>query len=99
MHDIDLLKIHRRRLAVLEKQIAMAGGEAYADAGKLMEAQNTRDSVAEIEKTLGKRLQYRREQSALYGISADPSIGIEIEEIESYFAEFYPGPEDKGEYL
>ena len=72
-------------MGILEKQIANTGGPDRADTSKVMDAERARSSIESIESNLRKRLQALREKIAIYGISADPAISIEIEEIQDYF--------------
>jgi hypothetical protein len=83
IHEIKLLKIHKRRLDILKQQKAKTG--AHYNATLEMEIGDIEEAMKEIEDTLGRRLQSLRLKVATYGLSADPSISIEIEDIESYF--------------
>jgi hypothetical protein len=44
------------------------------------------ESIKELEATLWRRLNALLLKAATYGISTDPSISIEIEDIQAYFA-------------
>ena len=51
-----------------------------------------RDDIQREIKMLQRRLQKRREQKAMYGPSADPSIDIEIEELEARIEQLQSNP-------
>lgn len=85
IHEIKLIKIHRRRIKVLKEQMAARGLQSSATA--VMEIEDAEKEIKEIENTLRRRLQHLLEKAALKGISADPSISIEIEDIQEYFEE------------
>jgi len=83
MQEIKLLKIHKRRLDILEQQKAKVG--VHYNATLEMEIDDIKEKMKDIESGLNRRLQSLREKAAIYGISADPSISIEIEDIQNYF--------------
>lgn len=83
MHEIKLIKIHKRRLELLEQQMVKVG--VHYGATVLMEIDEIKKQVQEIEQGLKRRLQMLREKVAIYGLNADPSLLIEIEDIEEYF--------------
>lgn len=85
IHEVKLLKIHKRRYQILEQQAAKVG--VHSAAHIIMEMNDIKESVKELETSLRRRLQTLREKAAVYGLSADPSITIEIEDIEAYFGD------------
>jgi hypothetical protein len=83
IHEIKLLGIHKRRLEIMEQQQAKVG--VHYSATLLMEIDEVKNQITDIEAGLKRRLQALREKAAIYGLSADPAISIEIEDIEKYF--------------
>lgn len=83
IHEIKLLKIHKRRLEILEQQKAKVG--AHYNATIMVEIEDIKEEMGNIENSLKRRLQALREKAAVYGLNSDPSITIEIEDIEDYF--------------
>ena len=85
MHELKLIKIHRRNLEILGEQKAMLGEFLP------VHLQNQIDfgikAIAEIEKNLKRRLQILLEKSATYGLNTPPEVSIEIEDIQAYFKE------------
>jgi len=82
-NELRLLKIHTRRRDELIKQKIALGGRA--DVSIQIEIEGITDTILEIEMEVERRSQKLRETAALYGSSVDPSISMEIEDIEDYF--------------
>lgn len=83
IHEISLIKIHTRRMKILQQQQAKRGVQSSATA--VREIEDTKETIKGIEDGLRRRLQSLLEKQAVYGLSADPSIKIEIEDIQEYF--------------
>lgn len=83
IHEMKLLSIHKRRLEIMEQQKAIVG--AHYSATLIMEIDEVKKQMAELEAGLKRRLQALREKAAVYGLNVDPAITIEIEDIEGYF--------------
>jgi hypothetical protein len=82
-HQLNLIQIHKRNIEILGRQKAELGLHCPMHVQSQLE--HELKAIKEAEKTLQRRLQGLLQQSATYGISADPAIGIEIEDIEEYF--------------
>jgi hypothetical protein len=83
-NEIKLLKIHKRRVALLKEQLAKTG--AQHNVTVTMEIQDAQEQMTELEEQLKRRLHGLRMKMATYGNNADPSVSMEIEDIEGYFS-------------
>lgn len=83
--EIKLIKIHKRNLEHLAEQKARLGEYLPVHLGNQLDSEITQ--IKELEDTLQRRLQALMLKAASYGLSADPSITIEIEDIQAYFKE------------
>lgn len=81
--EIKLINIHRRNVEILNKQKAKLGLHCPLHIETQLE--NETEQIEELETTLRRRLHILLEKAALKGINADPSITIEIEDIQEYF--------------
>lgn len=81
--EIDRIFIHHARATVRLEQIAELGSTADPSMGK--EVERIQAEVETIEAQLRRRRVSLEEQKAIYGISADPSIQMEIDDIVKYF--------------
>lgn len=82
-HNLKLIQIHKKNIEILNKQKAQLGMHCPMHIQNQLDHEN--ESVAEIETELKRRLNALLLKSAQYGISVDPSVTIEIEDIQSYF--------------
>ena len=85
LHEIKLIKIHTRNLGILVEQGAILGLAVPVHIQN--QISHEKSSIEELEKGLQRRLQLLLEKAAVYGLSADPSISIEIEDIQEYFGQ------------
>jgi hypothetical protein len=83
--ELKLIKIHKRNLEILAQQKARLGEYLPVHVQNQIDSEQT--SIAELEAILQRRLHGLLEKLALYGLSADPSISIEVEDIQAYFKE------------
>jgi hypothetical protein len=83
VHEIQLIKIHERRLRLLEQKRAKVGSQAEVTLE--IEIEDIKHEIGQLEQELKRRWLLLKQKDALYGFSADPSITIEIEDIEAYF--------------
>lgn len=81
--SIKLLKLHKKRLDVINSQLAMMGQFDNRATTHLLEKENIEEQIAAIENTLGRILMHRKEQQAISGINTDPEVLIDIEDIEN----------------
>lgn len=82
-HQIKLINIHKKRMSILEEQKAKTG--VHYNATLEMEITEIKEQILDIENQLKRRLNELLLKSATYGISVDPSVTIEIEDIQEYF--------------
>lgn len=80
---INLLKIHKRRKAQLEKQRAFIGTQTEVSVN--MEINDISDKISELESDLRRYLHKLKLEEAAKGISTDPCVLLKIEDIEEYF--------------
>jgi hypothetical protein len=82
-NELNLIKIHKRRMNVLLEQQAKRG--INESASVVMEIDDIKNHIAELETILRRRLNSLQLKAAAYGLSADPHISMEIEDIQDYF--------------
>lgn len=83
VHELNLIEIHSRRKRVLEKQKAMTG--AHYNATIQIEIEDINRQVGELEQELRRILQQLKLKQATYGLATEPSVLLQIEDIEAYF--------------
>lgn len=83
VNEIKLITIHKRNVEILNAQKARLG--LHCPLYLETQLEHEINAIKELEDTLRRRLHALLEKAAVYGISADPSISIEIEDIQKYF--------------
>lgn len=83
-HNLKLIETHKRNLAYLKRQQAMFD-PGMAPLSTVNQIAYTEKAISEIEGELQRRLELLLLKAAQYGISADPAITMEIEDIQKYF--------------
>lgn len=86
VHEINLIGIYQRNLSILENQKAHFNPE-LVPLHILNSISRTKEEIKGLEEELKRKLQKLQLKKAQYGISVDPSVLIEIEDIEKYFEE------------
>jgi hypothetical protein len=85
IHELKLIKTHKRRYDILKEQQAKVGLNQAATV--VIELEDIETAIKKLENTLKQILQHLKEKETIYGISVDPSILINIEDIQNYFKE------------
>jgi hypothetical protein len=85
IYELKLIAIHKKNLQHLSWQKAQLGEFLPVYIQNQIDSNN--ESIAELEKSLKRRLQMLLEKAAVKGLNTDPEILIEIEDIQEYFKE------------
>lgn len=83
LHELKLIKIHKRNLGHLMGQKSHFGKHCPPHIQNSINLE--REAIQEIEQNLNRRLQGLLMKAAVTGINTDPSVSIEIEDIQEYF--------------
>lgn len=88
--DDSLIKIHKKRLNILIGQAA-SFGKKYCPPHIIQEIRDISGTVRDLyQKSMddnSKRLQLLKQKKAIYGLNSDPSLDIEIEDLDRLILE------------